>query len=253
MIRFSDLDRASALGRLARWPLRLVPRSARVRVLQGPMRGAMWQVGSGPHGYWLGSYESHVQAAMVQWIREGDVVFDIGANVGFMTILASRLVGARGHVVAFEPEPRNLERLRRHCSWNHSANVRILEAAVSSGSGEGRLSAARGSSVAGLDPLGEVEVRLVAIDALVQSRELPPPRFMKIDVEGHEVSVLRGAHETIASSQPVVVLAAHGSARASECRDLLEAVGYEVGWLGDGLNSGLGEMIAVPASRRTGT
>jgi FkbM family methyltransferase len=224
-----------------------------MRVLQGPLRGAIWEVGSGPHGYWLGSYESHVQAAMVKWVRPGEVAFDIGANVGFLTILASRLVGPAGRVVAFEPEPRNLERLRRHCDWNGAANVRIIEAAVSSRSGKGRLGVAGDQSSAGLDPRGEIDVTLVAIDELVQSHEIPPPEFMKVDVEGHELDVLRGARRTIEESQPVIVLAAHGSARAAECRGSLEAGGYGISWLGVGMRSGLGEMIAIPASRRSGT
>ena len=65
-------------------------------------------------------------------------VFDIGAHAGYYTLIASKLVGGSGHVVAFEPAPRNLRYLRRHLSLNHVSNVTVLEVAVSDRAGVGR-------------------------------------------------------------------------------------------------------------------
>src|SRR5437899_3136746 len=85
-------------GRLLRLPLALVPRSATVCVLGGSLRGARWVVGSASHGCWLGWYEADKQRAFASLVKRGDVVFDIGAHVGFYTLLASRLCGPSGHV-----------------------------------------------------------------------------------------------------------------------------------------------------------
>jgi hypothetical protein len=87
-------------GRAIRWPLRCVPRDVTVPILQGPLRGARWVVGSHTHGCWFGSYEADRQRAFVRLVRPGAVVYDLGANVGFYTLLAARLAGPAGRVLA---------------------------------------------------------------------------------------------------------------------------------------------------------
>ncbi len=116
-------------------PLRLVPSSAVLPILQGRLRGKRWIVGSHTHGCWLGSYEFLKQKRFAQTVRDGMVVYDIGAHVGFYTLLAAECVGAKGEVVAFEPLPRNLRLLRQHLALNGYANVSVIEAAVADASG----------------------------------------------------------------------------------------------------------------------
>ena len=116
------LSNETRLGRLLRLPLRLLPAGAVVPILSGPLRGRRWVVGAGPHGYWLGTYEADKQRLLQTLLREGDCFFDVGANVGFFTLLASALVGRSGRVVAFEPLPQNLAFLRRHLLLNRPHN-----------------------------------------------------------------------------------------------------------------------------------
>ena len=73
-----------------------VPPTWEMRVLQGPLRGAKWVAGTSNAGCWLGSFESEIQALVSQIVKPGHVFYDIGANVGFFTLLASRLVGRGG-------------------------------------------------------------------------------------------------------------------------------------------------------------
>src|SRR5437016_2709331 len=127
---FSAFPIASKTGRILRTFLRLVPRKMVVPVLQGRLRGARWIVGSSTHGCWLGTYESPKQDAFARAIRPGDLVVDAGANVGFYTLLAARIAGPTGRVVAFEPVARNLDYLRRHVELNHVHNVRIEACAL---------------------------------------------------------------------------------------------------------------------------
>src|SRR5947208_793716 len=96
------------LAKLVRLPLRLIPSQSIVRIRSGDLRGWRWIVGSSTNGCWLGTYESHMQRLFREHIGPGSTVFDIGANVGFFTLLASKLAGEAGRVYAFEPLPRNL-------------------------------------------------------------------------------------------------------------------------------------------------
>ena len=92
-MNFSKINYQSFLGRLLRLPLRLIPKGMILPILQGRMRGKKWVVGAGEHGYWLGSYELEKRKAFERIITPGSVVYDIGANVGYFSLLASVLVG----------------------------------------------------------------------------------------------------------------------------------------------------------------
>ncbi|MCL6545620.1 MAG: FkbM family methyltransferase [Bryobacteraceae bacterium] len=136
MINFSGISCSSLLGRALRWPLRLIPDGAVVRVVQGPLRGKRWIAGSSNHGCWLGSYEAAKQGRMIEFVRPGMVCWDVGAHVGFYTLLFAELVGPGGRVFAFEPFPRNVDLLRRHVEMNGYGNVRIFPCALGAVDGE---------------------------------------------------------------------------------------------------------------------
>src|SRR3989442_12809090 len=125
--RLAQFASKSLPGRLVRWPLALIPRGVAVPVMSGPLRGSRWFVGSHTHGCWLGIYEPSKQAAVGRFTRPGGVFYDLGANVGFYTLLAAKL-GAG--VVAVEPLPRKLAYLRRHLGLNHCSGVEIFECVV---------------------------------------------------------------------------------------------------------------------------
>src|SRR5581483_1847479 len=115
--------------------LRRIPPETVLPVLTGPLRGTRWIVGASRNAYWLGTYERSKCKVFAAAIAEGDVVYDVGAHVGYYTLLASKLVGARGHVYAFEPLPANLEFLERHLKLNQITNVTVVPAAVSDATG----------------------------------------------------------------------------------------------------------------------
>jgi hypothetical protein len=132
----ANLDSRSRLGRLLRLPLRLVPPTAAVRVLSGPLRGMRWIAGSAPAGAWVGTLERAKLKQFVRRLRRGMTVWDVGANVGLYTLPSARAVGPTGRVYAFEPMPRNLDLLRRHVAMNRLPNVEICEAAVADTGGD---------------------------------------------------------------------------------------------------------------------
>ena len=143
MLDVSKISRFGLLGRALRWPLSLIPEGTVVPVLQGPLRGAKWVVGSTVHGCWLGVYEATKQGTFVRHLRPGDVVWDIGANVGFFALLAARRVAPGGRVHAFEPLPDNLRWLRRHLELNPELEVVVHDKAVGAEVGSARFQTPR--------------------------------------------------------------------------------------------------------------
>jgi hypothetical protein len=144
MINFSGISNSVLLGRALRLPLRLIPRQAKVRILQGPLQGKRWIAGSFNHGCWLGSYEAAKQRKIIEFVRPGMVCWHVGANVGFYTLLFAELVDASGgRVFSFEPFPRNVELLRRHVEMNRFRKVRIFPCALGDFDGEAKLTLGR--------------------------------------------------------------------------------------------------------------
>lgn len=235
------------LGRLLRLPLRLVPDGATVRILTGPISGGRWISGSHTHGCWLGTYERGLQRRIWSALEPGQTFYDVGANVGFFSLLAAAAVGPAGSVVAFEPLPRNLALLRRHLDLNHVRHAVVVPAAVADASGTADLETSGGPAQSRLGREG-VRVDLVTLDAFVRSGG-PPPQVVKIDVEGAETRVLAGARDLLARHAPLLFLSTHGYRRHEECRSFLEGAGYRFEVTRDGAADGNYEVIATPRPR----
>jgi FkbM family methyltransferase len=246
-VNLSDIPAGTLIGRILRQPLKLIPGNTAMPILQGRLRGKRWIAGAHTHGCWLGSYESEKQKLFESKVRPGDTVFDIGANVGFYTLLASDLVGDAGYVYSFEPVPRNTGFLNEHLRLNRVGNVEVIEAAVSDRSGHTYFDDTPGSAMGHLAAKGRLKVRTVSIDALVSESKVLPPNCMKIDVEGGEFLVLSGAKSTLNDYQPIIFLATHGTQVHEQCCDLLKSVGYQLEGLGGASNAQCDELIAYAA------
>jgi FkbM family methyltransferase len=227
-IDFSAINRSSLLGALLRAPLHLLPAATVMPVLQGPLRGAKWIVGSGTHGCWLGSYEHQKGKIFQTMVPTGSVVYDIGANVGYYTLIAAFLVKSSGQVFAFEPVPRNYRFLEQHLALNHLSNVTVVKSAVSSVPGERYFDPAPGPSMGHLAEAGSLKVRCATLDDFVFKEANPAPHVIKIDVEGAEADVLAGASEVLRRNRPLIFLATHGEAVQRECRNILNGHGFIV-------------------------
>ena len=221
-------------SRLVRLPLRLVPSGLTVRVLTGELKGGKWITGASTHGCWVGTYERDAQRMFRTFVREGMVVYDVGANVGFFTLLAARLAGRSGRVYSFEPVPRNLQYLRKHVEANAASTVTVMDIALSSRKGTARFASAHNPSIGRLDASGDVEVRTETIDDLVSSGQIPPPAFVKMDVEGAEHDVLTGAVSVLQKHKPVILLSTHGTTVHDRCCAFLRELGYELRITRDG-------------------
>jgi FkbM family methyltransferase len=198
-----------------------------MRILWGPLHGTRWIVGSGNHVCWLGLYEYRKQLALQRMLTAGSSVYDIGAHVGFHTLLASQIIGPSGHVSSFEPLTRNLRYLREHLRINGANNVQVIEAAVADQTGiEAFIE--HGSYMGGLQSTGQLRVQTIAIDKLLETGTIPPPDCVKLDVEGGEMRALQGMRETLSTFGPTIFLATHSPSLHVGCVHFLTELGYRV-------------------------
>jgi FkbM family methyltransferase len=180
-----------------------------------------------------GNLETSVQEAIVRHLAAGGVMYDIGANLGFFSLLGARLAGDPGHVWAFEAAPDNAEAIRRNARLNGIANVTVIAKAVSSSGGRGRLQVVDDQSWSKLQEYGEhpntervIDVELVAIDELLSARSIRPPTVVKIDVEGAEIAVLEGMRATLTEHRPAVICELHDT--HAEFVKLMRGHGYRL-------------------------
>lgn len=211
-----------------RFPLRLIPTEMKMPILQGRLKGKQWIVGSSQHGCWLGSYESDKQQLFEKTIPEGSIVFDLGAHVGFYTLLASTLVGSKGKVFTFEPMPANLFYLKEHLRINRITNVTVIEAAVSNCSGVTYFEEGSSSFEGRISSQGTLQVKTVSLDELIDRGEIPTPDYIKIDVEGAEMQVFSGAKSLLMNARPTIFLATHGNDVHQQCCEFLTSLGYQL-------------------------
>jgi FkbM family methyltransferase len=146
-------------------------------------------------------YEASFDQALNDAIRPGDVVWDVGANVGYYSAKFAELAGPQGTVYAFEPSPVTVERLRSQVGG--LANVKLMP--VGLGAAPASLRMVQGEDELGatsqiLDDAGAsgtMEVRVDSGDRMVAQGEVAPPNVVKIDVEGFEAEVLQGMRQTL--------------------------------------------------------
>jgi FkbM family methyltransferase len=166
--------------------------------------------------------------AMVIEIEPGQNFFDVGANVGYYSILASALVGTRGTVTAFEPVVENIVFLRQHVVLNRTDNVRILPLAVSDEEGISKFSSGPVTSMGALvrdDGAGDMLVATTTLDSIVQYLKIVPD-VIKVDVEGAEMRVLGGATSLLKERRPKIFLSTHSKELREECLRFLKGFGY---------------------------
>lgn len=246
--------------RVARWGLN----GRDVTLRHGVGAGLKFNCGqSNPDGA-LGTYELPLQRALSDCLTAGNIFYDIGANVGFFTTLAAKLVGPSGQVYAFEPFPGNAACVRHNLKLNGFSHVTILEKAVAESPGTGQLLLGKycggytlsdKESASGAGTEGAIAVDLVSIDELVEQGAIAPPTAIKIDVEGFEIEVLRGMSQTLQQFKPIIIYEIDDKSKKSFDRkqkvvdDFVRSFGYQLASLADSypeIGWHVGHVIATP-------
>jgi FkbM family methyltransferase len=193
--------------------------------------------------YWTGAYEPHVQDALANVLEPGMHFWDVGAHVGFFTLIAARIVGTSGHVVSFEPMPGSRTRLKRAITLNHFTNVEVSAFALTNSDGARKLRPPREAGpqragvtaqesspmwtlVAGEEAAFGVQVETRRVDVVLRSA-VTPPDVMKIDVEGAEIDVLAGGTDLFNASRPALIVEMSNEEVLERCRSLLRQYHFD--------------------------
>jgi FkbM family methyltransferase len=176
---------------------------------------------------WIGTWELDFANALQQNIKPGWVCYDIGGYKGYYAGVMA-LQGA-SEVIVFEPMPDNVEKIKRLISLNPSLPIRLQEAAVSDSTGEAVFNLMPEETMGKLEKSSfqqaeqsgrKLTVRSVALDDLVRTG-VPEPDFIKIDVEGAEEFVLKGARGILEKKKPLLMIEVHSPEIGKRCLEIL--------------------------------
>jgi FkbM family methyltransferase len=187
--------------------------------------------------FWRGwaGYEPETTPIFFQLAQEAEVVLDVGAFVGFFSVLAA-LANRRSRVFAFEPMADNAERARRHIELNRLGNVELVPAAVAASSGSSELfhtgSAHPSSTSLVRDFMSSHQdvrssvVPTVALDSFLEERGVRSVSLVKLDIETGEPDALRGMSETLERDKPAIVCEVLSAEVGAQLQTILEPLGY---------------------------
>ena len=197
------------------------PGLTQVQIAAGLLAGATLKLDlHSEKDYWLGTYEADLQQALLDWVRPGMVAYDVGANIGYISLSLARVVGSDGLVFSFEAFPENVQRLRTNISLNpEGAWIEVFPAAVVNrggmiefqvgpSGGTGKVSGSTGRQ--SLAYQTQIRVPALALDQLVFEQHRHPPQVIKLDIEGGEVLALPGMYRVLSEYRPLIFLELHG-------------------------------------------
>jgi len=230
------VHRHRLLGRLSRKTFSVLARAEGevVEIPSGPMRGIRLALGEHvSHAHIAGTYEVRTLAAIDALVRPGCVCYDLGASIGYMSLLMARK--AR-HVYAFEPAPHAAAEIRRQAAVNGFDNITVVPSPVSDCEKTVTFSltdVAYGSAIVdGESKWPTLKLTTLRLDDFVRAN--PAPDFLKIDVEGEEARVLLGAASLLEQHGPAICCELHSNALAEEVVSILTAHGYRLSALDGG-------------------
>jgi FkbM family methyltransferase len=213
---------------------------AQVKIAAGDLAGFMFELDLlTEKDYWLGTYEVELQRAVRDLLSSGMCIYDVGANIGYVTLLLAKAAGESGRVVAFEALPVNVARLEKHVALNHLAGrVTVVPGAVVDRAGPVRFLVHPSSSMgkvvgsAGREKmeayLKEIEVPGLALDGYAFEPGHNPPQAIKMDIEGGEVLAIKGMDRILEEVRPLLLVELHGHEAARAVWESLVRHGYSV-------------------------
>ena len=200
----------------------------------------------------FGKRELEHRIMLQEIVKEGSRIFDIGANIGYYAVMEALMVGKEGEVIAIEPSPSNVRLLEKNVALNDQKNIRIVSAAVSDIDGSKTFFLSDKSNLGTFHNVGSgiehlngqtVDVNTLSLDTL--AAQFGAPDLIRMDVEGHEVAVLRGLIDLLnkTPTKPTVIFETHLSRynNNNDMRSLLLELfqlGYKVTLAGSSWEAG---------------
>jgi len=165
------------------------------------------------HLIWLGVRETYILETVKKEVKEGDIVVDIGAHIGYYALLEARIVGEKGKVYAIEPVPENIELLRKNIELNEYSNVEVYQLAIGDRKGFVPMYVAKQSNISSLREIDyyvaadiiteEINVEVITLDDFLENR--PYPNIIRMDVEGYEYQVIKGMKKILEKQLPLTL------------------------------------------------
>lgn len=197
--------------------------AAGVRISRGPLAGMILAFEDAP-AEWSGVHEPEIQEALLTLIKPGDVVYDIGAHLGYYVLLAGKVLNGTGAIVAYEPEASSFTLLERNIALNNLSDVATARP-VGLGATSGRASVVhKGHSGEARLQEGEGDIVVTTLDEDIAANGLPAPTFILIDTEGMEADIFRGGWKTLEANRPTLMVEHHNL--LPDVIELLEPLGY---------------------------
>jgi len=206
---------------------KLIPFGIPIIILRGPLKGFRLIAGAaaGPAkglSYLLNLSEPKWLETGKDIVSKDSICLDIGANIGMYSLLFSRFAK---FVYSFEPLPRNFKLFKKMMIINKIDNIKFYSYAISSK--KGIMSFKEGSSVAtgGFSKEGKLKVWSISLDSFIENKKIEP-NVIKIDVEGAEVDILKGAQKYLKQKGPILLLETHGKDKTRKVFQILRKLGY---------------------------
>jgi len=234
---------------------RTPPSPSQVFTCRGALKGYRMQTDWNRfRSFVYGTWEPEVVRVVVSEVKPGMTVLDIGAHIGYYTLLFAKCVGPLGRVISFEPLPENFTVLQKNVELNRIQHVHTFAEAVFSRNGDLAIDHAEAgcnsgeASVIHLRGVEQIRVPAVTLDS-VSSRAGSRLDFVKMDVEGAEFDVLLGAKETVARFRPKMLIELHhfdGNVAGHPVPQLLASWDYGIQWIDRAVMTS--HIIALPVT-----
>lgn len=202
----------------------------------GPAAGLKFQIRlPGDKAVWAGTYEKEFSEAIAAGVPAGAVCFDVGGYRGYMSGVMA-LHGA-DKVYVFEPLPANQQAIQRLCQLNQALQISLQPVAVGAEDTDMQMKVMPDASMGKLADSdfqrdipaeSEMTVRVRSLDSMISSGAVQIPQLIKIDVEGAELQVLRGARNLLAEHRPLLFIEAHSAELECDCSAFLTDLAYSV-------------------------
>ncbi len=210
-------------------------KSSQVTILRGPLQGRPFICNlRRERDYCTGLWEPDLVSRLKEQVREGDVVYDVGCHTGYMTLILSLLVGDKGLVHGFEPNPDNVKLIDRNLRLNEDLALRITMHPVAVSGCVGQMHfVANGESATGFLVSGSIAsekviaVNTTSIDDSVAAG-LPPPNVIKMDIEGGEHLAIPGMYDTLKTYRPTLFIEIHDLKSWKVFLDAVDQFNYRV-------------------------
>ena len=148
-----------------------------------------------------GVRESISVKIMKEELEKGDIVVDIGANIGYYALIEAKIIGSKGMVYAIEPSPRNFERLQRNVKLNDCSNMALYQTAIGDRRGIEHLNISLHSNLNSVTinknkkTIDRMEVNIITLDEFLKGKQYP--NLIRMDLEGYEYNVIKGMKNTL--------------------------------------------------------